>query len=135
MAGGSSATIAHREPCRRGYIDSAIAKVTGVRLHDCGCRLRAHKSRVVEQVQASPEVSKAITALVLWLGVKIVEVPAEHLEGAAGRSRYSYWRLIRMNFDLSTGFRTGTLEFVSIASLPRTAQCPQCLARGRRGVP
>jgi undecaprenyl-phosphate 4-deoxy-4-formamido-L-arabinose transferase len=54
---------------------------------------------------------------VSWLGVKIVEVPVEHHERVAGRSRYNYWRLIKMNFDLLTGFSTGTLQFVSITGL------------------
>lgn len=98
-------------------INVSIGKVTGVKLHDYGCMLRAYKRPVIEQVQACPEVNKAISALVSWLGVKIVEVPVEHHERAAGRSRYSYWRLIRMNFDLLTGFSTGTLQFVSIAGL------------------
>ena len=99
------------------FINLAIARVTGVKLHDYGCMLRAYKCRVVEQVQACPEVNKSIPALVSWLGARIVEVPVEHHERAAGRSRYSYWRLIRMNFDLLTGFSTGTLQFVSIAGL------------------
>lgn len=98
-------------------INIAIAMVTKVKLHDYGCMLRAYKRTVVEQVQACPEVNKAITALVSWLGVKIVEVPVEHHQRVAGRSRYSYWRLIKMNFDLLTGFSTGTLQAVSLTGL------------------
>ncbi len=98
-------------------INIAIAMVTKVKLHDYGCMLRAYKRTVVEQVQACPEVNKAITALVSWLGVQIVEVPVEHHERVAGRSRYSYWRLIKMNFDLLTGFSTGTLQAVSLTGL------------------
>jgi undecaprenyl-phosphate 4-deoxy-4-formamido-L-arabinose transferase len=98
-------------------INYVIWKVTGVKLHDYGCMLRAYKREVVEQVLACPEVNKAITALVSWLGVKIVEVPVEHHERVAGKSRYGYWRLIRMSFDLLTGFSTGTLQFVSITGL------------------
>jgi len=98
-------------------INFVVAKLTGVRLHDYGCMLRAYKREVVEQVQACPEVNKFITALVSWLGVRIVEVPVEHHERAAGRSRYGYWRLIRMNIDLLTGFSTGTLQVVSIAGV------------------
>jgi undecaprenyl-phosphate 4-deoxy-4-formamido-L-arabinose transferase len=98
-------------------INLVIAKVTGVKLHDYGCMLRAYKRGVIEQVQACPEVNKAITALVSWLGVQIVEVPVEHHERKAGKSRYGYWRLIRMSFDLLTGFSTGTLQFVSLTGL------------------
>jgi undecaprenyl-phosphate 4-deoxy-4-formamido-L-arabinose transferase len=98
-------------------INIAISRVTGVKLHDYGCMLRAYRRHVVEQVLACPEANKLITALVSWLGVKIVEVPVEHHERVAGRSRYNYWRLIKMNFDLLTGFSTGTLQFVSITGL------------------
>ena len=94
-----------------------IARVTGVRLHDYGCMLRAYKRVVVDQVQACPEMNKAITALVSWLGVRIVEVPVEHHARVAGRSRYNFWRLIKMNFDILTGFSTGTLQFVSLSGL------------------
>ena len=107
-----------KDSCTRTFpsrlMNLVIARVTGVKLHDYGCMLRAYKREVVEQVQACPEVNKAITALVSWLGVQIVEVPVEHHERVAGRSRYNYWRLIKMNFDLLTGFSTGTLQFVSL---------------------
>lgn len=92
-----------------------IARLTGVRLHDYGCMLRAYKRVVVEQVQACPEVNKAITALVSWLGVRVVEVPIAHSPRRSGSSRYSWWRLIKMNFDILTGFSTGALQAVSIS--------------------
>lgn len=98
-------------------VNIGIAIMTKVKLHDYGCMLRAYKRTVVDQVQACPEVNKGITALVSWLGVKIVEVPVEHHERTAGRSRYSYWRLIKMNFDLLTGFSTGALQAVSLTGL------------------
>jgi undecaprenyl-phosphate 4-deoxy-4-formamido-L-arabinose transferase len=94
-----------------------IAKLTGVRLNDYGCMLRAYKRKVIEQVQACPEMNKSITALVSWLGVRIVEVPVEHHSRASGRSRYGYWKLLRMNFDIVTGFTTGLLQFVSLSGM------------------
>lgn len=98
-------------------VNISIAMITKVKLHDYGCMLRAYKRLVVEQVQACPEVNKGITALVSWLGVQIVEVPVEHHARVAGRSRYNYWRLIKMNFDLLTGFSTGMLQAVSLLGL------------------
>ncbi len=96
------------------FINIIIARMTGVKLNDYGCMLRAYKREVVQQVLACPEANKVITALVSWLGVRIVEVPIEHAPRAAGTSRYGYWRLIRMSLDLLTGFSTGTLQTVSI---------------------
>ena len=89
--------------------------MTGVKLHDYGCMLRAYKRFVVEQLQACPEVNKAMTALTSWLGVRVVEVPIRHSPRPAGRSRYSFWRLVKMNFDILTGFSTSTLQLVSVA--------------------
>lgn len=98
-------------------VNVVIGRLTKVRLHDYGCMLRAYKRKVIDQVQACPEANKSITALVSWLGVRIVEVPVGHHERAAGHSRYNYWRLIKMNFDLLTGFSTGTLQLVSLSGL------------------
>lgn len=94
-----------------------IARVTGVRLNDYGCMLRAYKREVIDQLSLCPETNRMITALVSWLGVRIVEVPVDHHPRKAGRSRYSFWRLIRMSFDIMTGFSTDLLQFVSLAGI------------------
>jgi len=96
-------------------VNWSIARMTGVKLHDYGCMLRAYKRYVVEQLQACPEANKALTALTSWLGVRVVEVPIRHCPRSAGRSRYSFWRLVKMNFDILTGFSTSTLQVVSVA--------------------
>ncbi len=96
-------------------VNWSIARMTGVKLHDYGCMLRAYKRFVVEQLQACPEANKALTALTSWLGVRVVEVPIRHSPRHAGRSRYSFWRLVKMNFDILTGFSTSTLQLVSVA--------------------
>jgi undecaprenyl-phosphate 4-deoxy-4-formamido-L-arabinose transferase len=88
--------------------------VTGVHLKDYGCMLRAYKREVVDQLALCPELNRTITALVSWLGVSIVEVPVAHEPRASGKSRYSYWRLVRMSFDILTGFSTGLLQTVSL---------------------
>ncbi len=97
------------------FVNWSIARMTGVRLHDYGCMLRAYKRFVVEQLQTCPEANKALTALTSWLGVQVVEVPIRHSPRSAGRSRYSFWRLVKMNFDILTGFSTSTLQVVSVA--------------------
>jgi undecaprenyl-phosphate 4-deoxy-4-formamido-L-arabinose transferase len=98
-------------------MNAVISKVTGVKLHDYGCMLRAYKREVIEQIVACPEANKMISALVSWLGVKIVEIPVEHHQRAAGKSRYGYWRLIKMSFDILTGFSTATLQAMSLTGI------------------
>ena len=98
-------------------VNYTLRRATGVYLHDYGCMLRAYKRSVIEQLLACPEVSRATTGLVSWLGVRIVEVPVRHDARHAGKSRYRFWRLLKMNFDILTGFSTGLLQTVSVTGI------------------
>jgi undecaprenyl-phosphate 4-deoxy-4-formamido-L-arabinose transferase len=98
-------------------VNVILRRATGVYLHDYGCMMRAYKRRVIELLLCCPEVSRATTGLVSWLGVQIVEVPIAHEPRHAGRSRYRFWRLLRMNFDILTGFSTGVLQLVSVSGI------------------
>jgi len=98
-------------------VNVILRRATGVYLHDYGCMMRAYKRRVIELLLCCPEVSRATTGLVSWLGVRIVEVPIAHDARRAGRSRYRFWRLLRMNFDILTGFSTGVLQAVSVLGI------------------
>ncbi|HEY3317431.1 MAG TPA: glycosyltransferase [Coriobacteriia bacterium] len=98
-------------------VNTITAKLTGVKLHDYGCMLRAYKREVIDMLARCPEVNRTITALVSWLGVSIVEVPVEHAARKYGKSRYGYWRLVRMTFDILTGFTTTLLQWVSVTGI------------------
>jgi undecaprenyl-phosphate 4-deoxy-4-formamido-L-arabinose transferase len=98
-------------------VNVVLRHSTGVYLHDYGCMMRAYRRRVIELLLCCPEVSRATTGLVSWLGVQIVEVPIAHEARRAGRSRYRFWRLLRMNFDILTGFSTGVLQLVSVSGI------------------
>ncbi len=98
-------------------VNATLRRATGVYLHDYGCMLRAYKRAVVDQLLQCPELTRATTGLVSWLGVRIVEVPVRHEPRRAGASRYRFWRLLRMNFDILTGFSTGLLQTVSLTGI------------------
>lgn len=98
-------------------VNVILRRATGVQLRDYGCMLRAYKRRVVDLLLACPERSRATTGIVSWLGVQIVEVPVAHDERHAGRSRYRLWKLLKMNFDILTGFSTGVLQLVSVTGI------------------
>jgi len=112
-------TWLRRLPSR--MINVILRRATGVQLHDYGCMLRAYKRRVIELLLACPERSRATTGIVSWLGVKIVEVPVNHDPRRAGRSRYRFWKLLKMNFDILTGFSTGVLQLVSLTGIAVSA--------------
>jgi undecaprenyl-phosphate 4-deoxy-4-formamido-L-arabinose transferase len=99
-------------------------RITRIRMTDQGCMLRAYDRPIVDAIRASREVSTFIPALAYSFSHNPAEVEVEHDERHAGESKYSLYKLIRLNFDLVTGFSVLPLQlfslfgiFVSIASV------------------
>jgi undecaprenyl-phosphate 4-deoxy-4-formamido-L-arabinose transferase len=65
-------------------------------------------------VAASREVSAFIPALAYTFAHHPTEIDVAHEERAAGESKYSLYRLIRLNFDLVTGFSLVPLQLFSL---------------------
>ncbi len=89
-------------------------KITRIRMTDQGCMMRAYSRDVVDAVAASREVSTFIPALAYTFAHRPTEVEVGHAERVAGESKYSLYRLIRLNFDLVTGFSLVPLQMCSI---------------------
>jgi undecaprenyl-phosphate 4-deoxy-4-formamido-L-arabinose transferase len=89
-------------------------RITHIRMTDQGCMLRAYSRDIVDAVAASREVSTFIPALAYTYAHRPIEVEVGHDERAAGESKYSLYRLIRLNFDLVTGFSLVPLQMCSI---------------------
>jgi undecaprenyl-phosphate 4-deoxy-4-formamido-L-arabinose transferase len=104
-----------RAPSR--VVNYSLGRMTGVHLHDYGCMMRVYRRRVVDQLLAMPEMNRATTGMASWLGVPTVEVPIKHARRRRDHSRYGFWRLLRLNFDILTGFSIGVLQFVSVAGI------------------
>ncbi len=85
-------------------INRVTSSVTGVQLHDYGCMLRAYRKDVVKTLCASQEISTFIPVLADLFAGKITEIPVAHAERARGESKYSFLKLIRLQFDLITSF-------------------------------
>ena len=81
---------------------------------DQGCMLRAYSRDIVDALKASREVSTYIPALAYSYAQNPAEIEVEHEERAAGESKYSLYKLIRLNFDLVTGFSVVPLQLFSI---------------------
>jgi glycosyltransferase involved in cell wall biosynthesis len=79
-----------------------ISKVTGVKLHDYGCSLKAYRREVVKGTKLYGELHRFIPALASWMGVKVAEVPVSHAPRQYGRSKYGLGRTIRVILDLLT---------------------------------
>ena len=88
--------------------------ITHIRMTDQGCMLRAYSRSIVDAVAASREVSTYIPALAYTYAHRPVEVDVAHEERSAGESKYSMYKLIRLNFDLVTGFSLVPLQMFSM---------------------
>ncbi|MBK7661349.1 MAG: glycosyltransferase [Betaproteobacteria bacterium] len=89
-------------------------RLTHIRMTDQGCMLRAYDKAIVDAIRSSREVSTYIPALGYSFSQNPAEVEVEHEERAAGESKYSLYKLIRLNFDLVTGFSVVPLQLFSI---------------------
>jgi undecaprenyl-phosphate 4-deoxy-4-formamido-L-arabinose transferase len=89
-------------------------RITRIRMTDQGCMLRAYSRDIVDAVATSREVSTFIPALAYTFAHRPTEIEVAHEERTAGESKYSLYRLIRLNFDLVTGFSLVPLQLFSL---------------------
>lgn len=111
---------------RRGRRDSAFRRyasrlmngvrerITDIRMTDQGCMLRAYARPVVDAINQCREVNTFIPALAYTFAHNPVEIEVTHSERMAGETKYSLYRLIRLNFDLVTGFSVVPLQIFSM---------------------
>jgi undecaprenyl-phosphate 4-deoxy-4-formamido-L-arabinose transferase len=92
-------------------------RITRIRMTDQGCMLRAYSRDIADAIVAAREVSTFIPALAYTFAHHPVEVDVLHEERSAGESKYSMYRLIRLNFDLVTGFSLVPLQLFSVVGM------------------
>lgn len=79
-------------------------KVTQIQMRDHGCMLRAYSRVIVDAVVKSPETATLVPVLAYTFAANPTEVGIEHVARENDTSKYNLYRLIRLNFDLFTGF-------------------------------
>jgi len=89
-------------------------KMTGMAMKDYGCMLRAYHRNVIENINRCQETTTFIPALAQTFASNPCEVEVSHAERAAGESKYSLYKLIRLNFDLMTGFSVVPLQLFAL---------------------
>jgi len=92
-------------------------RTTKIKMTDQGCMLRAYSRRIVELVNQTREVRTFIPALAYTFAMHPTEVVVAHAERAAGESKYSFYQLLRLNFDLMTGFSLVPLQIFSLLGM------------------
>jgi glycosyltransferase involved in cell wall biosynthesis len=93
-----------------------ISKVTGVKLHDYGCSLKAYRRDVVKNLRLYGEMHRFIPAVASWYGVRVKEVAVGHHPRTRGSSKYGITRTVRVLLDLVTvkflqSFSTRPIQF------------------------
>lgn len=79
-----------------------IAKITGVKLHDFGCTLKAYRKDVLDQINLYGEMHRFIPALASWGGARICEMAVNHRPRTAGAAKYGLGRTFKVILDLIT---------------------------------
>jgi undecaprenyl-phosphate 4-deoxy-4-formamido-L-arabinose transferase len=91
--------------------------ITRIKMTDQGCMLRAYSRSVVDAINSCREVNTFIPALAYSFAQKPTEIEVAHEERHAGESKYSLYSLVRLNFDLMTGFSVVPLQWFSMAGI------------------
>lgn len=92
-------------------------RATGIKMVDHGCMLRAYKRHIIDEVVKTRETSTFITALAQKFAWNAVDIPVSHEERSAGSSKYSLYKLIRITFDLLTGFSLIPLQIFTMLGM------------------
>jgi undecaprenyl-phosphate 4-deoxy-4-formamido-L-arabinose transferase len=92
-------------------------RITNIHITDQGNMLRAYGRNVIDLVNQCGEVNTFVPALAYKFSRRPTEIVVEHEERAAGESKYSLYSLIRLNFDLMTGFSLVPLQFFSLLGM------------------
>jgi len=80
--------------------NSLISHITGLKLHDYGCTLKAYRREVIQGVPLYGEMHRFIPAYALWQGAKVAEVPVRYEPRKFGKSNYGISRTFRVILDL-----------------------------------
>jgi glycosyltransferase involved in cell wall biosynthesis len=99
-----------------------ISWVTGTRLHDYGCMLKAYRAEAIKGLRLYGEMHRFIPALIGGNGDRIAELPVHHRPRLHGRSKYGFSRTVRVLLDLVTvkfilSFLTKPLQVFGILGL------------------
>ena len=98
-------------------VNRIMNSVTGFSLHDYGCMLRGYSRGIIDIINECGEVSTFIPALAQKFAVNPVEIEVSHSARTKGESKYSLFKLIRLQFDLMTAFSLFPLQMITILGM------------------
>jgi undecaprenyl-phosphate 4-deoxy-4-formamido-L-arabinose transferase len=98
-------------------LNRTLGAATGHYLHDYGCMLRAYSRPVVDAINQCAERHTYLPVLANMFSKRVTEIEVGHSERQAGKTKYSWSRLWRLNLDLMTTLTTLPLHWVSLGGL------------------
>ena len=98
-------------------MNSLRERITRIHMTDQGCMMRAYSRRIVDTINQCNEMHTFIPALAYSFAQNPTEVTIGHEARHSGESKYSLYGLIRLNFDLMTGFSVVPLQFFSMLGM------------------
>ena len=113
-AGGRTARTASSRRLPSRIANWLIGRVTGVRLHDYGCTLKAYRAEVVEETRLYGEMHRFLPALAHQAGARSPRSRSRTIRGAPGRSKYGLGRTFKVLLDLLT------VKFLSVCRRSRS---------------
>lgn len=109
------------DPLFRKFVSKIANKVTNkiakLDIRDYGCMLRGYHRRIIDVINESRESTTFIPALARRFASDPIEIAVEHSERELGVSKYGVFQLLRLNFDLMTGFSTVPLQLVTMTGM------------------
>src|SRR6266568_454646 len=106
-----------KRPDASRLMNALRERITRIRMTDQGCMLRAYSRDIVAAINSCREVNTFIPALAYTFAQRPTEIEVAHEERAAGDSKYSLYSLVRLNFDLVTGFSVMPLQLFSLSGI------------------
>ncbi|HWH54745.1 MAG TPA: glycosyltransferase family 2 protein [Gaiellaceae bacterium] len=98
--------LKRRDPVRRRVLSRLFnwvtGRVSGLRLHDMNCGLKAYRAEVVRGLSLYGELHRFVPVLAHYQGFRVAELPVNHRPREHGRSRYGLERYLRGFLDLLT---------------------------------
>ena len=79
-----------------------VSKITGVKLHDFGCTLKAYRAESLSEIRLYGEMHRFIPALASWGGEKVAEIEVNHRPRRSGVTKYGLSRTFKVILDLIT---------------------------------
>ena len=94
-------------------INALRERTTHIRITDHGCMFRGYARTIVDAINQCSENNTFVPALAYTFAGRPIEIPVRHEDRSAGESKYSVWQLMKLNFDLMTGFSIVPMQIFS----------------------